>query len=51
VYDASRPAVLEEKLMGVGVAWDKDVRVQDSGGAFHMKGYLTQSNFSYNKSS
>jgi hypothetical protein len=45
--DVSGPAVLEAKLMG-GVDWDGEVRIQNSGGGFYLKDYLSQSNFSCN---
>jgi hypothetical protein len=41
-YD-SNPAVLEGKLMGLGLDQDGEVRVQNSGGGFYMEGYLRQS--------
>lgn len=48
--DVSSPPDLEGKFMGLGVDRNGEFRVHNFDGGCYMKSYLSQSNFSYNKS-
>jgi hypothetical protein len=47
VVHANSPRVLEGKLIGLDV--DEEIRVQNFGGGFYTDGFLSQSEFRYNR--